>query len=339
MKRSKTRRQSSLRLARAFAIVLVVAGAGSSFGQQPQPTPSPSGRTVNLPLIIVDKSNQSVDDVQKDELRVFENKTPQTVASFVKAERAVDYGIAIDNSGSFKSLLPVVLKAVELLVKNQRDDDACFIERFISSDKIEKVQDFTSDKTELLKPLTKLYIEDGQSAVIDAIYIAVQHIAERPRNAQRRRALVVFTDGEDRASYYTRDQLVKLLRAADVQLFIIGLVGELDTLSITRPSAQQKARDFLKLIARESGGRVFFPEKKNQISDALGEVFHDLHIQYDISYQSTDPSTENFHPVRIEIIESPSRKDVTAITRPGYYLKPPEIGEKEKQKEPKTKKP
>jgi Ca-activated chloride channel homolog len=337
MKRSKTSRCVAVR---ASAIALVVASAVMSFGQEPQTTPATSARTVNLSLIVVDKSNQSLDDVKKDELRLLENKLPQTIATFAKAESAVDYGIAIDTSGSFKTLLPVVLKAVDLLIKNQRDDDECFIERFVSSDKVERVQDFTSDKANLRATLSKLYIEGGQSAVIDAIYLAVQYIAQRPKNPQRRRALVVFTDGEDRASYYTLEHLLKLLRAADVQVFVIGLVSELDkTERLTRPSIRQKARDFLKAIARESGGRVFFPEKNIEISNALGEINHDLHIQYDISYQSTDPSTENFHPVRFEIIESPSRKDVTTITRPGYYLKPPEIGEKEKQKEPKTKKP
>jgi Ca-activated chloride channel family protein len=163
---------------------------------------------------------------------------------------------------------------------------------------------------------------------VDAVYVAVQHIAERPSDPQRRRALLLFSDGEDRASYYSEKQLVQLLRATGVQVFVVGLQGQLQ-------SSKEKAEQFLKTIARESGGRVFFPTKNAELSEALAEIFHDLHSQYELSYQSTDVSADNFHPLRIEVVESPSRKKVTVVARPGYYLTPPEIDAKDKKKKPK----
>jgi Ca-activated chloride channel family protein len=315
----------------------MVASAGVIYGQDAQPSPAASPRTVTLSLIAIDRSNQSVDDLQKEEVHVFENNLPQNISSFSKADKAADYGIAIDTSGSVRPIFPTLLAAVGVFLENHKPDDQCFIERFISSDKIETVQEFTSDKATLLKPLSSLYIEDGQSAVIDAIYVAVQYIAHRPSSPHRRRALILFTDGEDRASYYSMDQLLQLLRSTDVQLFVIGLVGELDTeAGLFRQSPRQRSIDLLNTIVRETGGRIFFPGKKKKLSEALGEIFHDLHTQYEISYQSTDTSTDNFHAVRLEV-ESPSRQKLTAITRPGYFLTPPEVGAKEKKK--KSKKP
>jgi Ca-activated chloride channel family protein len=317
-----------------LGVAIGIASSGVLFGQESQPSPLP--RTVNLSLIVVDRSNHSIDDVQKDEIRLLENNMPQTISSFSKADKAVDYGIAIDNSGSVRPIFPLLLAAVRVFLENHKTDDECFIERFISSDKIERIQEFTSDRAALLKPLSSLYVEGGQSAVIDATYLAVQHIAQHPSGPQRRRALIIFTDGEDRASYYTKDQLLQLLRATDVQVFAIGLVGQLDNSSgLIQPAPQQKARDFLKLIARESGGRVFFPNKKKELSEALAEVFHDIHTQYEIGYQSNDISKDNFHSVQIEVIGSSSREDRTAIIRPGYYLNPPEADSKDKKKKPK----
>ena len=316
----------------------MVASAGVIYGQDAQPSPAASPRTVSLSLIAIDRSNQSVDDLQKEEVHVFENNLPQNISSFSKADKAADYGIAIDTSGSVRPIFPTLLAAVGVFLENHKPDDQCFIERFISSDKIETVQEFTSDKATLLKPLSSLYIGDGQSAVIDAIYVAVQHIAQRPSSPHRRRALILFTDGEDRASYYSRDQLLQLLRSTDVQVFVIGLVDELDAeRGLFGQSPRQRSIDFLNTISRETGGRVFFPGKEKQLSEALGEIFHDLHTQYEISYQSTDTSTDNFHAVRLEVVESPSRQKLTAITRPGYFLTPPEVGAKEKKK--KSKKP
>ena len=314
-------------IAFAIAIPLLILGQGS------QPITSVQQRSVNLSFIVVDSSNHSLNDIQKDEIRVFENKLPQTISSFSKTDKSVDYGIAIDTSGSFKSLLPVVIQAVQRLVENQPLNDQCFIERFISSDKIETMQEFTSDKAALLEPLPSLKIGGGQSAVIDAIYLAIKHIAERPSDPQRRRALVLFTDGEDRASFYSQAQLLRLLRGTDVQLFIIGLMGELNNQrGLIRPSPREKARDFLETIARETGGRLFFPSKNEELSEALEQTFHDLHVQYEISYQTTDLRPDNFRPVRIEVVESLSRQKITVITRPGYYLTPPELGTKDKKK-------
>src|SRR5207244_4218535 len=101
-----------------------------------------------------------------------------------------------------------------------------------SSDKIHREQDFTPDKAVLLKSFDSVRaiaeIEDGQSAVIDAIYLAAEHTAEYRRTDQdHRRALVFISDGEDRRSYYKLDALVNLLRENDVQIFVIGIVKEL----------------------------------------------------------------------------------------------------------------
>lgn len=317
-----------------LAVVFMVTTVSQAIAQEPQPTPS--SRKVNLSLIFVDRSNQSLDDIQKEEFRLFENNVPQVILSFSRSEKPVDYGIAIDTSGSLRPIFSTVLAAVRVFLENHKPDDECFIERFVSSDKIETVQEFTSDKTTLLKQTSSLYGEGGQSAVVDGVYLAVQYLVKRPANPERRRALVLFTDGEDRASYYSPKQLMQLLRANNVQVFVIGLVGELDNQSgLTRPSPQQKARELLKAISRESGARVFFPSNKKELAEALGEIFHDLHSQYEIAYQSADSTTDNFHALRVEVIESPARQKVKVISRPGYYLTPPEPDSKDKKKKTK----
>jgi Ca-activated chloride channel family protein len=316
-----------------LGVAIAIASSNVVFGQESQPSPPP--RTINLSLIVVDRANHSIDEIQKDEIRLLENNLPQTISSFSKTDKAVDYGIAIDNSGSVRPVFSPLLSAVRVFLQNHKPDDECFIERFISSDKIETVQEFTSDRAALLKPLSSLYIEGGQSAVVDAIYIAVKHVAQRPLIPQRRRALIIFTDGEDRASYYSKDQLLQLLRTTDVQVFAIGLVSDLDNSSALIQPPQQKARDFLKLITRESGGRVFFPNKKKELSEALAEIFHDIHTQYEISYQSSDVNTNNFHSIQIEVLESPSHEKRTATIRPGYYLTTPGGDSQDKKKKPK----
>jgi len=293
------------------------------------------GRLIKLNLIVTDHANHAVDDVKKDDVQVLENDKPQTIASFERDARPVSYLLAIDNSGSFKNILPQILADSARLVGQNHDLDETMLIRFISSNKIEKVQDFTRDKAELLSGLKLLRIEGGQSAVIDAIYIAVQSAAQyKPNDSSMHRAVVIISDGEDRASYYTKDQLMKLLRASDVQVFIIGVVAQLEDFvgSYQRLSQRQKALDLLTKIADESGGRLFTPGNKDQIAAAIDQVEHDLHTQYLVGYETHDLNDESFRKIRVKIDNSSNQKKLSVTARSGYFINPPDLEGKKKTK-------
>jgi len=79
--------------------------------------------------------------------------------------------------------------------------------------------------------LDSLYVEGGQTAIIDAVYLSAEHVSEYKKGGdddRRRRALIVITDGEDRNSFYKQEKLFSRLREEDVQIYVIGFVNELD---------------------------------------------------------------------------------------------------------------
>ena len=301
-----------------------------------QSAQEPAGPTVRLSLIATDRSKHSLDGLNKESISILEDKIPQSISLFAKDERPVDYGLVIDNTGSFRNLLNAAVETAQFLVSNNRDNDETFIERFISSNKIQTVQEFTADKTELVKSLRTLYVEGGQSAVIDGVYEAAKHISDyRAGTKERRKALVLISDGEDRASYYSDNQLMQLLREKEVQVFVIGIVTQLEV----RPGAptgldpRGKAEKLLTLMARETGGRAFFPRTTDELRHAASEIVHDLRAQYLIGYQSTTPnSKENFRKVEVTIAEAPGGDRPSAITRPGFFVNPPSSTAKEKDK-------
>jgi VWFA-related protein len=144
----------------------------------------------------------------------------------------------------------------------------------------------------------------------------------------------LISDGEDRASYHNTDALVKLLQRTNVQVFVIGIVTQLDDQKgLIRTSPRAAAETLLKRIAEVSGGRVFFPRNDSEILRASAEIAHDLHTQYLFSYQSTNPDlTENFRKIEIKTISAKGQRSLNVITRPGYFLTPPEPTAKEKKK-------
>jgi Ca-activated chloride channel family protein len=308
-----------------LALARLLFQVNCSQAQEAQPSPATS-QLVTLTAIITDRLNHSVDDVRQEEIQVVQDKMPQAISYFSRDLRTVHYGLVLDTSESFKSLLSHVVQAAKALINSNQPEDETFIERFVDSDKIETVQEFTADKSKLNAALDSLYIRGGQTAVVDAVYLAVKHTAEYSGGStERRHAVVLFTDGEDRGSYYGSDKLVKLLRENDVQVFIVGIVNLLDKeAGLIRKSPREAAETLLKRIAEESGGRVFFPGNVNELSEALTHIAHDLHFQYLIRFErQRKPGEKGFRKLKVALAQTSGREKVTLIARPGYLINDP----------------
>src|SRR2546427_4189839 len=231
---------------------------------RPKPSPTPEDgqeidpgsvvrvntELVTLNVRVIDRNNRPVENVTQKDFRVLEDGEPQPIEFFSKEEVPISYGLAVDTSGSLRSQLQSVIDAAKAIIDSNKTGDETFLERFISSDKIETVQDFTASKDLLLDGLDSLYIEGGQTAVIDGVYLAAEHVAEYKKgdeNDRRRRALIVITDGEDRNSFYKETQLLQRLREQDVQIYLIGFINELDKdAGFIRKSPRDKAVNLIK---------------------------------------------------------------------------------------------
>jgi hypothetical protein len=68
---------------------------------------------VKLSLIVTDLSDHSIDTLRKEDLQLLEDGSPQTVSTFSRDDRPVDYGIAIDTTGSFRRVLQQAIDAAK----------------------------------------------------------------------------------------------------------------------------------------------------------------------------------------------------------------------------------
>lgn len=282
---------------------------------------------VNLHVRVIDRNNRPVGDVKQDDFRVFENGVQQQVQFITKEEVPVTYGLVVDNSGSLRSQINQVIEAGKTIVDSNKPGDETFVVRFISSEDIKIMQDFTADKTSLGDALEDMFVEGGQTAIIDAVYLSSSHAAARrkgdPMEDKRRRALIVVTDGEDRASFYKQEQLFESLKEEDVQIYIIGFVNELDKeRGFISKSKRQKAVDLLDKMAKETGGRTFYPTSLSELPNIAEEITKDLRTQYVISYVPTAKARAGeFRPVRVAVADAPGREKRIAVTRSGYTAK------------------
>jgi Ca-activated chloride channel homolog len=240
----------------------------------------------------------------------------------MREEVPISYGLAVDTSGSLRSQLQSVIDAGKTIINSNKQGDETFLVRFISSDKIETVQDFTANKELLMDGLDSFYVEGGQTAIIDAVYLSAEHVSEyRKGDAgdRRRRALVVITDGEDRNSFYKQEQLFARLREEDVQIFVIGFVNELDKeAGLIRKSPREKAINLINKLASETGGRAFFPDSVAELPQIAAEIVRDLRTQYVISYNPTNKTPDGtFRAIKVTVDQPTDSEKRIALTRTG----------------------
>src|SRR6266436_445672 len=302
---------------------------------KPTPTPDVAGAIINegdiikfnaelvtLQVRVIDRNNHPINNISKGDFRIFEDGVPQPVFSFTQEEVPVIYGLAVDTSGSLRSQLNQVIDAAKTIINSNKRGDETFLERFIDREKIENLQEFTPNKDLLLDAVDNLYVEGGQTAVIDGVYLAAEHVAEYKKgndDDRRRRALIVVTDGEDRASYYNEIQLFQRLREEDVQIYVIGFVNELDAdKGFIRKSPKDKAVALINKLAAETGGRAFFPQSISELPQIANEIVRDLRTQYVISYDPTNKAHDGTYRAIKVVLDQPTGSDkLIALTRPG----------------------
>jgi len=184
----------------------------------------------------------------------------------------------IDNTGSLRTQFKQVLTFGDAVVRQTREKGPVSIFSFASSgDKRHQLAVATlgiassQDEAVLHKYIENLFVQPGQTALMDAIYTMAEGFqAKTDQNSGGDRVIILITDGEDRISKVKEKQLTETLKDRGVRVYAIGMIQELDDdTGLTRKSTKEKATEFLQRITKETGGRVYFPKSENIDSDTL----------------------------------------------------------------------
>lgn len=279
---------------------------------------------VSLYVRVVDGNNRPVNNLNQADFKVYEDDRLQPITSLTTAEVPIISALVIDNSRSLRSQLAKIIEAGKIIVGTNRPKDESSVVRFVSSDKIEVIQDFTTSVNSLNNALDNLFVDGGQTAVVDAVYLAAkkvgQHQNSRKKEDTRLRALILISDGDDRSSSYREEELFALLREQQVQIYAIGFVNDLT--NAPDPSSQlnrqEKAKTFLTRLAQETGGKVYFPNSIDELPQIALDISRELRTQYLISYS---PTSENgggsFRKIRVLVSGGANGEKRTAVTRAG----------------------
>ena len=207
---------------------LLVAGAFSTLVAQPakegqQDSQSFRFRTgvelINVNATVTDSSGRFVSGLNKEDFRLFEDDQLQEITHFNSERVPVSLGIALDTSGSMdgEKMLAAREALDRFLFQLLGPDDEVFLYRFDTN--AELVHGWTKDRARVRSELGRLYPRGG-TAMYDAVAEAIP-MAQTGRN--KKKALLVISDGNDTSSETNIRDLKKMIRESEVLVYAVGI--------------------------------------------------------------------------------------------------------------------
>jgi len=230
--------------------------------------------------------------------------------------------LLVDLSGSTTGKRDLIKKSTLRFIEAARPTDRLAIVTF--SDMPFVVSQLTLDRAELTASVANMG-NTGGSHVWDAVKFALDNVLG-PKTLERRRAVVLMSDGVDGAlvdlgplysSKITFADLIEQVRQTDALIVPIYLDTETDYGSSSMKSAYENARRTLNLLAQESGGSYYHAKKLSDLNGVYEQVINDLGKVYSLGYTPTNATHDgSWRSVQVSIV---NRSDLVARTRPGYY--------------------
>lgn len=293
----------------------------------------------NLLFTVTDKNNRYITTLQQNDIRVLEDGVPQTLFTFQReTDRPLSIAFLIDVSISEERTLPDEKAAarsfIEKVIRSEKDQAAIIpfegyahVEQPLTRDvlgvyrALEAVEiafpAYTGSAPALSGitsgPGTIAPPREGSTAIWEAVSLTARVVLGRSYT-QRRRAIILLTDGQDTSSRVSRNAAIDQAIQAETVVYAIG-IGDKRYDGINK--------DALTNLAEKTGGRAFFPKKDTDLVAAFQDIEQELRSQYLLAYSSTNKTHDGkFRSMTIEIANPGLAKEKLKLRyRPGYFAK------------------
>lgn len=267
---------------------------------------------VLIPVSVSTPLGQFVTGLERENFRVFEDKSEQKIVHFSSEDAPLAVGLVFDTSGSMGSKLSKSRQAVSEFFKTANPEDQFFLVEF--NDRPEMVVDFTASAEEIQNRLTFTQSK-GRTALLDSVYLALHHM-KKAHN--QRKALLIISDGGDNSSRYTESEIKNLVREADVQIYAIGIFEPISARG--RTSEELAGPGLLSEISEQTGGRHFPVENLNELPDVAAKIGIELRNQYILGYAPSNRNRDGkYRRVQVKLVQPRGLPPLRAFWRLGYY--------------------
>ena len=238
---------------------------------------------VNVFATVKDEHGDFVTNLTRDDFRVYDDDQPQDIQIFEKQDQVdSSIGILMDSSGSMVDILPFMKRAVRDFTRTLPKRDDFFVVSFGTN--LRLIHNSSQPLKHLDASMASMRAY-GTSVLYDALLYSLQKekTSDRPR-----KALIVFTDGNDNGSNAGYGRVVDEAQASSILLYFVAIGSPVLVDTHTVES-----------LSNTSGGRTLYVAKQANISPVLDQVRAELAQQYYLGYYVLQRS--GFHRIRVEV--------------------------------------
>jgi VWFA-related protein len=322
----------TMRIAPAFSTLAAVAIAAVTVSAQDGFRFRSGVELINVTATVTDDNGRFVSSLQKGDFTLYEDGKQQEITHFSNERVPVSLGILLDASGSMTSdKMAAARAAIDRFVFDLlgAEDELFFVE-FANVPRL--TQQWTKDKRALSRAVGRVNPAGG-TAIYDAVAEALP-FAEAGQN--RKKALLVISDGNDTNSSIGVSELRQLIRESEVLVYALGVDGTGSrnnnggvtvrppqlpipipfpfpgggrrpafpqiggTWSRSSPSERVNA-DALRQITDDTGGRTEIVRGFDGLDEATARIADELSKQYYLGYTSPAEKDGRWHAIRVEV--------------------------------------
>ena len=263
-------------------------------------------------ITVTDPYNRLVTGLDQDNFRVFEDNVEQEVLTFSAEDVPISIGVIFDFSGSMANKIGKAREAALQFFKTANPQDEFFLVTF--NERAELASAFTNSVEDLQSRML-LTAPKGRTALLDAIYLGLSQMSGA-HNAKR--ALLILSDGGDNHSRYSENDIKRLVKEADTQLYAIGLYDPLNNRN--RTPEELNGPSLLSDITDLTGGRVFAVENLNELPDIATKIGMELRNQYVLGYKPSNKIHDaRWRKIKVKMRAPRGLPPLSVFARTGYY--------------------
>jgi len=271
-----------------------------------------STQTVPLYVTVMDTARRLVPDLGEEDFEIYDNGKLQKLTNFDNKATPISVVVMLDTSGSMTLALDLVKQAAEQFLIRLLPEDKGKVGAF--NDKIEVKPatglPFTNNRDQLIRALGDLDF-GYPTRLYDAVDFGINEL----KNADGRKVVLVFTDGEDTASRMGSGDVTERARIEEVMVYSVGMENEY-------MNGNQRVRTSpdrgLRRLSDETGGGFFMLKKKDELGSTFTRIAQELHSQYVMGF--TPETLDNkIHKLEVRL----KKPGMTARARRSYLAAAP----------------
>jgi len=270
---------------------------------------------VDLALVnvtVTDPFNRLVTGLEQDNFRVFEDNVEQEIVTFSAEDVPISIGVIFDFSGSMSNKIDKAREAALEFFKTANPQDEFFLVTF--NERAELSSAFTNS-VEDLQSRMMVTAPKGRTALLDAIYLGLSQM-RGAHNAKR--ALLILSDGGDNHSRYNENDIKRLVKEADTQLYAIGIFDPLGYRN--RTPEELGGPTLLSEVTDLTGGRVFAVEHLNELPDIASKIGMELRNQYVLGYKPSNHIHDaRWRKIKVKLRAPKGLPPLSSYAKTGYY--------------------